>query len=75
MFTPYGFRLNQSQTSKRWQKFIDKEYPEITSIISLPKDVFEGILFHSEVLAFNMPALKGHYFLQQDVEKRRVEAA
>ena len=76
MFTPYGFRLNQSQTSKRWQKFITKEYPEITSIISLPKDVFDGILFHSEVVAFNMPELKGHYFLQQeDVEKRRVAAA
>lgn len=76
MFTPYGFRLNQSQTSKRWQKFIEREYPEITTIISLPKDVFKNILFHSEVLAFNMPELKGHYFLQQqDVEKRRVEAA
>jgi type I restriction enzyme M protein len=74
MFTPYGFRLNQSQTSKRWKKFIDKEYPEITSIISLPKDVFEGILFHSEVLVFNLPQLKGHYYLKQyDGEKRAVE--
>ena len=63
MFTPYGFRLNQSDTSKRWQKFITKEYPEITSIVSLPKDVFDGILFHSEVLIFNLPQLKGHYFL------------
>lgn len=64
MFTPYGFRLNQSDTSKRWQKFMTKEYPEITSIISLPKDVFDGILFHSEVLIFNLPQLKGHYFLE-----------
>ena len=66
MFTPYGFRLNQSDTSKRWQKFITKEYPEITSIVSLPKDVFDGILFHSEVLIFNLPRLKGHYFLENN---------
>lgn len=64
MFTPYGFRLNQTDQSKRWQKFMNKEYPEITSIVSLPKDVFDGILFHSEVLIFNLPQLKGHYFLQ-----------
>ncbi len=64
MFTPYGFRLNQTIESKRWQKFVTKEYPDITSIISLPKDVFEDILFHSEVLIFNLPQLKGHYFLR-----------
>lgn len=64
MFTPYGFRLNQTISSKRWQKFVQKEYPDITSIVSLPKDVFEGILFHSEVLIFNLPKLKGHYFLR-----------
>jgi hypothetical protein len=63
MFTPYGFRLNQSMHSKRWQRFATGVYPEITSIISLPKDLFEGILFHSEILIFNMPTLKGHYFL------------
>ena len=64
MFTPYGFRLNQTEVSKRWQKFSSGEYPEITSIVSLPKDVFDGILFHSEVLCFNLPKLKGHYFVQ-----------
>ena len=36
----------------------------ITSVVSLPKDVFDNILFHSEVLIFNMPALAGHYFLK-----------
>ncbi|NIZ18744.1 SAM-dependent methyltransferase [Entomospira culicis] len=64
MFTPYGFRLNQTQTSKRWQRFSSGHFPEITSIISLPKDLFEGILFHSEILIFNLPNLKGHYFYQ-----------
>ncbi|MFM7404555.1 MAG: hypothetical protein ACKO1N_10840 [Erythrobacter sp.] len=69
MFTPYGFRLNQTDESKRWRRFIEGEYPDITSIVSLPKDVFEGILFHSEVLIFNLPKLRGHYFVQ-DVQKR-----
>jgi hypothetical protein len=64
MFTPYGFRLNQTLQSKRWQRFSTGDYPEITSIISLPKDLFEGIQFHSEILLFNLPALKGHYFYQ-----------
>jgi type I restriction-modification system DNA methylase subunit len=64
MFTPYGFRLNQTEQSKRWLKFINREYPEITSIISLPKDVFPNVLFHSEVLVFNLPKLNGHYFVK-----------
>jgi hypothetical protein len=64
MFTPYGFRLNQTESSKRWMKFINDEYPPITSIISLPKDVFENILFHSEILIFNLPELGGHYFVK-----------
>src|SRR3546814_1517621 len=29
MFTPYGFRLNQTDNSSRWKKFIEGEYPEI----------------------------------------------
>lgn len=66
MFTPYGFRLNQTEFSKRWLKFVSKEYPEITSIVSLPKDVFENVLFHSEVLIFNRPSLKGHYFVSRN---------
>ena len=64
MFTPYGFRLNQTEMSKRWMKFASGEYPEITSIVSLPKNVFDDILFHSEVLCFNLPNLKGHYFVE-----------
>src|SRR3546814_5633056 len=34
MFTPYGFRLNQTDNSSRWKKFIEGEYSEITSIVS-----------------------------------------
>lgn len=62
MFTPYGFRLNQTRTSKRWRAFMEERYPSITSIISLPKDTFEGILFHSEILCFNIEGLNAHYF-------------
>lgn len=64
MFTPYGFRLNQTEKSKRWMKFVDKEYPPITGIVSLPKDVFKNILFHSEVLIFNIPMKNAHYFVR-----------
>lgn len=66
LFTPYGLRLNQTQQSRRWIKFVDGTYPEICSIISLPKDVFDGILFHSEILIFNVKRLKGHYFYDGD---------
>ena len=65
MFTPYGFRLNQTLISKRYKKFLSNEYPSITSIISLPKNIFKNILFHSEILIFNLPKLKGHYFYEQ----------
>ena len=62
LFTPYGLRLNQMTSSRRWRKFVSGEYPEITSIISLPKNIFPNILFHSEILLFNISGLKAHYF-------------
>ena len=62
LFAPYGLRLNQTVTSKRWNRFTSGQYPEISSIISLPKDCFKDILFHSEILIFNINTLKGHYF-------------
>lgn len=62
LITPYGLRLNLTADSKRWHKFSDADFPPITSIISLPKNTFEGILFHVEILIFNIPQLKPHYF-------------
>ncbi len=62
LFAPYGLRLNQNANGKRWQKFARGEYPEIASIISLPKNIFDGVLFHSEILIFNIGGLKPHYF-------------
>ena len=68
LFTPYGLRLNQMEDSKRWVRFVTGEYPEIASIISLPKDIFPNILFHSEILIFNLAGLKGHYFYHKPSE-------
>lgn len=62
LFAPYGMSLNQTLSSKRWKKFCNGTYPEISSIVSLPKDIYTDVLFHSEVLIFNIPRLKGHYF-------------
>ena len=70
MFTPYGFRLNQTEESKRWMKFMNGQYPPITGIVSLPKNVFEGILFHSEVLIFNLKMENGHYFVKDNGQER-----
>src|SRR3546814_18552633 len=63
MFIPYGFRLTQTDNSSRWKKFIEGEYPEITSIVSIQKGVFAGVLFPSDVLLFNVPALNGPYLV------------
>ncbi|MDE0229982.1 MAG: hypothetical protein OXJ62_14115 [Spirochaetaceae bacterium] len=62
LFAPYGLRLNQSVTSRRWRMFTDGKYPPISSIVALPKDVYPNVLFHSEVLIFNVRGLQGHYF-------------
>ena len=62
LVTPMGMRLNQRKTSARW-RWLRDHCPAITSIISLPLDIFENVLFHSEILLFNMPRLNPHYFL------------
>ena len=62
LFAPYGLRLNQTCGSKRWKAFVDGTYPQISAIVALPKDIYEGVMFHSEVLIFNRPDIAGHYF-------------
>jgi hypothetical protein len=62
LFVPIGFRMNLTLTSERKMKFEDGTYPPIVSHISLPKNIFEGVIFHSEILIFNVKGLKGHYF-------------
>tara|TARA_R110000824_G_scaffold141620_6_gene308357 strand:+ start:1922 stop:2467 length:546 start_codon:yes stop_codon:yes gene_type:complete len=62
LITPMGFRLNQRYRSKRWLNMRDN-YPDITSIISLPLDCFANTLFHCEVLVYNLDLHKNHYFI------------
>lgn len=75
MFTPYGFRLNQTEQSKRWMKFVENQYPPITGIVSLPKNVFSGILFHSEVLIFNLRLENAHYFVRDLNDEHKQSAS
>lgn len=58
---PTGWRLNQRIKSKRWRHSRDNH--NITSIVTLPLDIFEGVLFHTEIVVFNIEGLKSHYFL------------
>lgn len=62
LFAPMGMRLNQSKVSTRW-RWLRDHCPPITSIVSLPVDIFPKVQFHSEILLFNMPKLAPHYFL------------
>lgn len=62
MIVPMGMRLNVRIQSKRWNWMRDTL--DISSIISLPIDCF-GLKFHTEILIFNVPSLKAHYFLGQ----------
>lgn len=66
LFAPMGMRLNQRMKSSRWRQMRDNT-PKITSILSLPLNIFIGVEFHSEVLFFNMPDLDTHYFLPENV--------
>lgn len=61
MFVPSGFRLNQRIKSKRWKWL--RNTIEISSILTLPLDIFPGVQFHMEVLFFNIKNIKPHYFL------------
>jgi hypothetical protein len=62
LITPMGMRLHQEKRSKRW-RWLRDEAPPITTIISLPRDAFPSVDYHVEILLFDMPRLKPHYFL------------
>lgn len=63
LFVPIGFRLNIKLTSARWRWLVNSKL-KITSIISLPINIFEA-KFHTEILCFNIPKLRPHYFLYE----------
>jgi hypothetical protein len=51
--------------AKRY-RWLREECPPITSIVSLPRDIFPGCEFHTEILLFNMPKLRPHYLLPEE---------
>lgn len=62
MFVPHGFRLNLREKSRR-RVWMREAGPEITSVVSLPLDVFPSVEFHCEILFFNIPNVKPHYWI------------
>jgi hypothetical protein len=64
LFAPMGMRLNQRRKSTRWRWLRDCG-AQLTSIVSLPLDVFSGVEFHAEVLMFNVQGVRPHYFLPE----------
>ncbi|HHE0437827.1 TPA: hypothetical protein ACN35C_004689 [Vibrio parahaemolyticus] len=58
---PSGWRINQRVKSKRWRKIRDNQ--KITSLVTLPLDIFEGVQFHSEIVVFNIEGLEPINFL------------
>lgn len=67
LFAPVGFCANLTLESKRLEKFHNGTYPPIVSCISLPKNIFEGVIFHSEILIFNIKGLESHYFYKPPI--------
>jgi type I restriction enzyme M protein len=66
LFVPAGFCLNLTLESERHRKFDQGEYPPISSRITLPKNIFPSVVFHSEILIFNIPNLQPHYFYSHE---------
>ena len=66
LFTPMAMRLDQTTKSARW-RWLRDNCPPITGIVSLPHDVFgKSVKVHSEILLFNTPRLKPHYFVPDE---------
>jgi len=61
-----GFLLNQRRKSKRWRWLRDCG-AEITSIVSLPLDIFPDVEFHNEILIYNVSGINPHYFLPEEL--------
>lgn len=67
LFAPMGLVLNQRMHSKRYKLLRDHKHAEITGRIALPLNIFKNVEFHAEILLFNLPGLKPHYWLPEDV--------
>jgi hypothetical protein len=65
LFAPMGLRLNCVKGARRY-RWLRDECPPITGIVSLPRAIFPGCEFHSEVLLFNMARLGPHHLLPEE---------
>jgi len=65
MITPMGFRLNQRMISKRYKEYSIGKYGDskITSIMSIPLDIFPEVQIHIEILFWNIKGIEPHYWL------------
>jgi len=61
----WSFRMDQDRGSTRW-RWLRDECPAITGIITLPHDIWSDAKVHSEILLFNLPKLRSHYFLPDE---------
>jgi len=64
LICPATFRLDNAVRAKRL-RWLRDSCPPITSIISLPKNVFDAKV-HGEILIFNLPDINPHYFLSEE---------
>jgi len=69
--TPIGLRFNVRRESAR-HRFMSML--EITSFVTLPLDVFQNVLFHTEILIFNLKRLKPHYSYHPNTEIKKRQA-
>lgn len=65
MITGDNFLNNNTLHSSRLKYISDGSF-NITSIMTLPLNAFEGIKFNTQVLFFNMPKLKPYYIFDID---------
>jgi len=69
LFVPMGFLRNQrilkkGNFSERYQWLVDTE-EQITSILTVPMNMFEGVLVHSDILFWNIQGMRPHYMYEQ----------
>ena len=73
LFTTMGFLRNQrkldnNKFSERheWLRKLYANGTRITSIISVPMNIFPGVIVHSDILIWNIKGLHPHYVYHED---------
>ncbi|EDZ61946.1 hypothetical protein SMGD1_0849 [Sulfurimonas gotlandica GD1] len=61
--------LNNNRLKSARLKYVSDGNFDITSLMTLPLDVFNGIKFNAQVLFFNMPKLKPFYIYDESKAK------